>query len=134
MSFPTFPNWSMILSDVCPASQSLTATSWKFLTEATVTRPWKFKHQQRNCSCHRGALLLSTNGGSPRLLPESLHDALLLRNGFEWDLKTGDDRLEKELMDVEATTPRDSTMLIGIVSMMQRILLGPLLLIPSKDC
>jgi hypothetical protein len=34
------------------------ATSWKFFTEATVTRPWKFRHQHCRCSCHRGALFL----------------------------------------------------------------------------
>lgn len=38
------------------------ATSWKFLTEATVTRPLKFRHQHCNCSCHRGDLFCSTSG------------------------------------------------------------------------
>lgn len=51
----------MIFSCSGPASPfSGEATNWKFFTEAIVTRPWKFKHQHWSCSCHRGALFLST--------------------------------------------------------------------------
>jgi len=38
------------------------ATSWKFLTDATVTRPRKLRHQHCSCSCHLGALLCRTRG------------------------------------------------------------------------
>lgn len=59
VSSPTFPNCSnTVSSSPFPPGWlwSIVATSWKFLTEATVTLPWKFKHQHSKCSCHLGAL------------------------------------------------------------------------------
>lgn len=65
ISFPIFPNCKITFS--CSAAdmlrdESTLATSWKFLTEATVTRPLKFRHQHCNCSCHLGALFFRTSG------------------------------------------------------------------------
>lgn len=90
MSFPTFPNCNMILSgpsvwpDGCGWVRGwgcgwgwgwgcgwFAAMSWKFLTDATVTRPLKFKHQHWSCSCHLGGLFLSTSGGEFRSFPSS---------------------------------------------------------------
>ncbi len=39
-------------------------TSWKFLTEASLTRPRKLRHQQRSVSFQWGALFISCSGGS----------------------------------------------------------------------
>ena len=63
VSSPTFPNWRRtVSSSPFPPGWlwSIVATSWKFFTDATVTRPWKFKHQHCKCSCHLGALFRKT--------------------------------------------------------------------------
>jgi len=85
MSLATFPNCSITLSCSdggggagcdgvgAPAEGCVTATSWKFLTDATVTLPLKLRHQHCNWSCHRGALLRRTNG-------RSLHSSLSPRD------------------------------------------------------
>lgn len=61
ISSPTLPNWRRtVSSSPFPPGWlwSTVATSWKFFTDATVTRPWKFKHQHCKCSCHLGDLFL----------------------------------------------------------------------------
>ena len=68
ISFPIFPNWRITFS--CSAAGMLRdgsteATSWKFLTDATVTRPRKLRHQHCSCSCQRGDLFFRTRGSSP---------------------------------------------------------------------
>lgn len=50
------------------AAAAAAATSWKFLTEATVTLPRKLRHQHCNCSCHLGALFRRTKA-RPSILP-----------------------------------------------------------------
>lgn len=70
MSFPIFPNCRITLS--CCSAETLwdgstAATSWKFLTEATVTRPLKLRHQHCSCSCHLGDLFFKTSGSAPGL-------------------------------------------------------------------
>jgi hypothetical protein len=65
ISLPIFPNWRITFS--CSAAGmfregSTEATSWKFFTDATVTRPRKLRHQHCSCSCQRGALFFSTRG------------------------------------------------------------------------
>ena len=60
-SSPIFPNWSSTVSPSPPPSPPAgggAATNWKFFTEATVTLPWKLRHQHWRCSCHLGALFL----------------------------------------------------------------------------
>ena len=76
MSFPIFPNCKITFS--CSEAGTLwdvstAATSWKFLTEATVTRPLKFRHQHCSCSCHLGALFLRISGS-----PETGEDTVRL--------------------------------------------------------
>uniref|UniRef100_A0A2P2JYW1 Tubby-like F-box protein n=1 Tax=Rhizophora mucronata TaxID=61149 RepID=A0A2P2JYW1_RHIMU len=70
MSLPILPNCKRTFS-CCSAvtfwEGSTAATSWKFLTEATVTRPLKFRHQHCSCSCHLGALFFNIRGS---LFPE----------------------------------------------------------------
>lgn len=78
VSSPTFPNWRRtVSSSPFPPGWlwSSVATSWKFFTDATVTRPWKFKHQHCKWSCHLGALFLKIvypwGDDSGLLVPES---------------------------------------------------------------
>ena len=44
---------------------SVDAMSWKFLTEASFTRPRKLRHQQRRLSFQCGGLLRSSTPCSP---------------------------------------------------------------------
>lgn len=120
ISFPTLPNCSMILSCSggvgcdgvgAPAAGCVAAISWKFFTEATVTRPRKFKHQHCNCSCHLGALFLRINGLSfPSSSSSSLAMAmsenlellnLELLNSTDWSMD-----LEKEMLLNESSRER----------------------------
>mmetsp|Transcript_212 Transcript_212/g.1001 ORF Transcript_212/g.1001 Transcript_212/m.1001 type:complete len:216 (+) Transcript_212:766-1413(+) len=60
ISLPTFPNCNMTRS-----SSSASSTSWKFFTDACVTRPLKLRQYACICSFHRGDLFTSTHM-SPR--------------------------------------------------------------------
>lgn len=146
MSFPTFPNCRIILSCSdgagwdgvgAPAAGCVAAISWKFLTEATVTRPRKFRHQHCNCSCHLGALFRRTNGlslpssSSPRVPTMSENRELL--NSIEWSMID----FEKEMLPNESsrdrgissgwpgTIPPASRAEAGIECMVQCIRRGP---------
>nr|GLL45569.1 unknown [Ipomoea trifida] len=115
------------------------AISWKFLTDATVTRPRKFRHQHCNCSCQRGALFFRTKGGAFPPSSSSLDDDdtptsenLALLNSVEWSRA-----FEKEMLRNESsrglgsssgwpgTVPSASRAEAGIQCMMQCILRGP---------
>lgn len=113
MSFPTFPNCSITLScsggggggggwDVPAAGGA--AINWKFLTEAIVTRPLKFKHQHCNCSCHLGDLFFRTkgifdfslSGTSADVAAPMISENLELLNSVEWSSDFEKDMLRKE--------------------------------------
>ena len=113
MSFPTFPNWRMILSCSggagwdgvgAPAAGCVAAINWKFFTDATVTRPRKFRHQHCNCSCHLGALFLRTKGlalpSSSSHGPQTSENRELL-NSTEWSSE-----FEKEMLLNESSRAR----------------------------
>lgn len=116
ISFPTLPNCRMILSCSggagcdgvgAPAAGCVAAISWKFLTEATVTRPRKFKHQHCNCSCHLGALFRRTSGlsfpSSSSSLDTTMSENLELLNSTDWSMD-----LEKEMLLNESSRERGS--------------------------
>lgn len=65
LSLPILPNCNITFSTSAagmPGEALASAPSWKFFTEATVTRPLKLRHQHCSCSCHLGPLFLSTSG------------------------------------------------------------------------
>ena len=145
ISLPTLPNCRIILSCSggagwdgvgAPAAGSVAAISWKFLTDATVTRPRKFKHQHCNCSCHLGGLFFRTKGLS---LPSSssywgppISENRALLKSTEWSRD-----FEKEMLRNESsrergrssgwpgTLPPASSAEAGIECIMQCILRGP---------
>ena len=89
VSSPTFPNWSRTRSSSpFPPGWlwSTVATSWKFFTDATVTRPWKFRHQHCKFSCHLGALFFKT-------VPEAVHSGffILVLSGDDLSLEDSSD-------------------------------------------
>ena len=95
VSWPTFPNWRRtVSSSPFPPGWlwSIVATSWKFFTDATVTRPWKFKHQHCKCSCHLWGFV-PQNCTSRRSRLQSIHlwivkiffiDCFLQHWALEW--------------------------------------------------
>lgn len=109
----------------CPFSAE--ATSWKFFTEATVTRPWKFKHQHWSCSCHLGALFFKTR--APRLWSVEGRERKF-SSRLDFDRKKGSDGKESTLLRGESVcvgaTPPGSMAEAGMASIVQFILLGPL--------
>ena len=155
ISFPTLPNWRITLScsggaagaelpATCVGSGCLTATSWKFLTDATVTRPRKFRHQHCNCSCHLGCLFFKTNGlkfvsawsssqdtpisenlellkSTERWSNDDLENEMLLRNESSKE-RGGGGRSFSGWFGTEPPGSRDE---VGIEFMMQCILRGP---------
>lgn len=147
ISFPTLPNCRIILSwsgctgwDVpVPLAAGwvvVAAINWKFFTDATVTRPRKFRHQHCNCSCHLGDLFFKTNGLCLLSLSEfeipAMSENLELLNSIEWSRD-----FEKEMLRNESsrglgrssgcpgTAPPGSMEEAGIACMMQFILRGP---------
>lgn len=117
------------------------AINWKFFTEATVTRPRKFRHQHCNCSCHLGALFLRTNG-LDLLSPQSSFVILAmsanreLLNSVEWSRDFENEMLRNESSrdlgrssGCPGTTPPGSMEEAGIECIRQCILRGPL--VPS---
>lgn len=134
MSLPIFPNCKITLS--CSASDTLcegstAATSWKFFTEATVTRPLKLRHQHCNCSCHLGDLFLRIVDSSEEGTfveegnLEELHSLAVCAFLFETN--------EEDVLATEfgsdigvGAVPPSWTEEIGIVCISQFILLGPL--------
>jgi len=135
MSFPIFPNCKITLSWSAAGTLwdgSALATSWKFLTEATVTRPLKFRHQHCSCSCHLGALFLRTRSSSEPWANtgdrEGLAELLSETNSFPIELdRWGNWPLNASGIDVSVwTVPPSSMEDIGIECIMQCILLGPL--------
>lgn len=145
ISFPTLPNCRIILSCSggagwdgvgAPAGGWVEAISWKFLTDATVTRPRKLRHQHCNCSCHLGGLFFRTNG---LVLPSSssLHDPpisenLELLNSMEWSRDFENEMLRNESSrergissGCPGTEPPASRAEFGIECIMQCIFLGP---------
>lgn len=159
MSFPTLPNCRMILSwsvwagweeatDAPPPGGGgggggwVAAINWKFLTDATVTRPRKLRHQHCNCSCHLGALFLSTKGLAfpssssslvPMPNPPPMSENLALLNSVEWSRDLENDMLRKESSrglgrrssGCPGTVPPTSSDEAGMECMMQCILRGP---------
>lgn len=139
MSFPIFPNCKITFS--CSAAETLwdgptAATSWKFLTEATVTRPLKFKHQHCSCSCHLGALFLRTSGspeprtdtagGSERLVElKSMIESFPFRTGMGEERVWSSSKECGNEVGVGAVPP-SSIEDISMECMAQFILLGPL--------
>lgn len=109
----------------CPFSAE--ATSWKFFTEATVTRPWKFKHQHWSCSCHLGALFFKTR--APRLWSVEGSERNF-SSRLDFDGKNGTDGKESTLLRGKSVcvgaTPPGSMAEAGMASMVQFNLLGPL--------
>ena len=125
MSFPIFPNCKITLS--CSAAEilcdgSTAATSWKFLTEATVTRPLKFKHQHCSCSCHLGALFLRTSGS------EKIGELTSVFESFPFRPGGGENCSSKECPNdvCVGAVPPSCIEDRGMECMMQFILLGPL--------
>lgn len=100
ISFPILPNCRITFS--CSAAGmfsdgSTEATSWKFFTDATVTRPLKFRHQHCNCSCHLGALFLRTSEsleGSTEL--ERFGELKLMLGSFPFDASVEEEDLSSE--------------------------------------
>ena len=147
MSFPTFPNWRMILSCSggpgcdgvgAPAPGCIAAINWKFLTDATVTRPRKFRHQHCSCSCHLGGLFFSTKGlifpsSSPSNAARPISENLALLNSMEWSKAFENDALRNESSREfggrssgrPGTTPPASREDTGIECIIQCILRGP---------
>lgn len=132
-----------------PAAGCVAAMSWKFLTEATVTRPRKFKHQHCSCSCHLGALFWRIKGVSlhsssslntrPPILgpsPIEMSENWVLLKCMEWSIT---DDFEKETLLKEdslrewarmlsgwlGTVPPASRDEAGMECIKQRIRLGP---------
>lgn len=146
----TLPNWRMILSCSvgagcagvgAPAVGCVAAISWKFFTEAMVTRPRKLRHQHCSCSCHRGALFRRTSGfilasSSPSapLAPAISENRALLKSMERSKI----DDLENDMLRKESsreggsscsgwpgTIPPTSSDEVGIEYMTQCILRGP---------
>jgi len=135
MSFPIFPNCKITFS--CSAAETLwdgstAATSWKFLTEATVTRPLKFRHQHCSCSCHLGALFFSTMGSAePWLGVGSLGRFTLFKSVLgPFPFSTGEGEKGLSMIwgkDVGVgAVPPSWIAETGMEFMVQCILLGPL--------
>lgn len=126
-SSPTFPNWRITFSFSCPAPSPREATSWKFFTEATVTRPLKLRHQHWSCSCHLGALFFKVRTSSFGL-GKGPDEKLSTRVDF--DLKKWREGKESTFTGTNSVCvgakPPGSIEEAGIASMIHSILLGPL--------
>lgn len=116
------------------------ATSWKFLTEATVTLPRKLRHQHCNCSCHLGALFRRTKGPSFDSSPSSsgpkMSENRELLNSAELSIAFDNKMLRNESSrergsnsGAPGTEPPGARAETGMECMMQFIFRGPL--VPS---
>lgn len=114
----------------------MAAINWKFLTDATVTLPRKFRHQHCSCSCQRGALFFRTKGlvlqSSPSLVDTPISENRALLNSVVRSKDFEKDMLRKESSrDLgqssgwPGTTPSASSAEAGIECMTQCILRGP---------